>query len=169
MTYFSFATKNKDIVEEVIEKKKGGPFDIVFKIFSLINEKNASWNKELNILFKEYEEGDYGFISWVINHYLAYNKFLRENMELFFTTQAFLGNQKYIYFFVRYCITNKLKFPKFMQWYKCDISNDPKRFSDNLKEVSKLKEDDMKEFISIMSQRGFSLREINLNLQNLIE
>ena len=53
MTYFSFATKTKDIVEEVIEKKKGSPFDTVFKIFNLINEKNASWNKELDILFKE--------------------------------------------------------------------------------------------------------------------
>ena len=57
MTYFSFAIKTKDIVEEPAEKKKGSPFDIIFKIFNLINEKNIeehpfSTNKKMK---KDYD------------------------------------------------------------------------------------------------------------------
>ena len=168
MTYFDFAIKNK--IEKISEKEKKtkSPFDKIFTVFSIINTKDKNFNESLDALFKEYEEGDFSFITWAINHYLVYNKFLRDNAELFFNTKDFLKDKKYTYFFVDFCIKNKIKFPKYMQWYKSDTNNDPKKFMDFFKETFKLKDEEIEEFLNYMTNKGISFREICLNLNYLI-
>lgn len=166
MSYFSFATKNSEVTNIEEDKKKDkNPFIVIYALFGLINKSNKNWKDNLDNLFVGYEDGDFGFITWALNHYLVYNKFMRDNLVLFFTTHAFLKDRKYVYFFVEYCIKNNLKFPKFMKWYKADINNDPKRFLENFKSNSKLKDSDLQEFIDYMSSKGYSLRELNLNLE----
>lgn len=168
MTYFSFAIKDNKNCKEESKKKKDSSFDNIFKIFSIINERNLNWKKELDNLFKNYEDSDFSFITWAINHYLVYNKFLRDNAELFFNTKDFLKDKKYTYFFVDFCIKNKIKFPKYMQWYKSDTNNDPKKFMDFFKETFKLKDEEIEEFLNYMTNKGISFREICLNLNYLI-
>lgn len=169
MTYFDFAIKNK--IEKISEKEKKtkSPFDKIFSVFNIINTKDKNFNESLDTLFKEYEEGDFSFITWAINHYLAYNNFLRENVELFLNVKEFLKDKKYVYFFVEYCIKNNIKFPKFMQWYKSDINNEIKTYSEFLIDKYKLKEEELKEFLDYMSNKGISLKEICLNLNFINE
>ena len=169
MTYFDFAIKNK--IEKISEKEKKtkSPFDKIFSVFNIINTKDKNFNESLDTLFKEYEEGDFSFITWAINHYLAYNNFLRDNVELFLNVKEFLKDKKYVYFFVEYCIKNNINFPKFMQWYKSDINNEIKTYSEFLIDKYKLKEEELKEFLDYMSNKGISLKEICLNLNFINE
>lgn len=165
MSFFDFAVKKQSINIETKEDKKKSPFDYVFKIFDIINKTDKNHKDKLDLLFKETNDNEFGFLSWAINHYIVYNKHIREFMEFFFNSLAFLGEKEYIYFFVKYCVESNIKFPKYMYWYKSDINNAPKRYKEKLKEFSKLKDEDLQEFIDYMSLKGISLRETVVNLE----
>ena len=168
MGVFSFANKvENDIVET---KKKLGPFDYIRKIYDIIRTNNSSEDVDalLDHEFRELEDGDFYFISWALNHNLLYNKFTRKNVEMFTIVNTFLTPREYIYFYVKFMIQNKIKFPFFMAWYKASISSDDKKYIETLKEQYGLDEEELLEFIDYFREKDISVRELCINL-NYIE
>lgn len=168
MGVFSFANKvENDIVET---RKKIGPFDHIRKIYDIIrtNDLLDDVDELLDEQFKELEDGDFYFISWALNHNLLYNKFTRKNVEMFTIVNTFLTPREYIYFYVKFMIQNKIKFPFFMAWYKASIYSEDKKYIENLKEQYDLDDEELATLIDYFREKDISIRELCINL-NYIE
>ncbi len=164
MGAFSFANKTENIVVET--KKKLGPFDYIRKIYDIIRTNNSLEDIDdlLDYEFRELEDNDFYFISWTLNHNLLYNEFTRKNIELFTIVNTFLTPREYVYFYVKFMIQNKIKFPSFMGWYKASITSDDKKYIETLKEQCDLNEEEMLDLINYFREKGISIRELCINL-----
>lgn len=94
---------------------------------------------------------------------------MRNSAELFFSVNAFMPGIDYIKFYILFAIKNKIKFPKYMRWYKIGIGNDPKKYNDILKEDFNMNDEEIENFVSYLTSIGSSLREFCLNLQYIEE
>jgi len=100
---------------------------------------------------------------WAMNHYLFYNSFTRENFDMIMTN-TFLEPREYIYFYVQFMIDNKIKFPRFMIWYKLGVSGEDKKYLEIVKEVAEISdEEELEDFISYFREKNITVRDLCIN------
>lgn len=171
MSSFSFAIKEKN--EETLNNitaKRLTPFETIFAIFKIIEESDINtYEGELDKLCKELDKSDFNFLVWLLNHHLLYNKFTRDNLDVFLSISHFLDSRDYLYYFVKTVILNEIKFPKFMAWYKLGLDGVEKKYSDSLKEEFKLKDSEIEDIIEYTNNKGLSIRDICLCLDLIKE
>lgn len=157
--------------ESNTSKKKLSPFDYSAKIYDIIESERELSNLDnlIEELFSEADDSTINFVGWILNHNLVYNQFMRNSAELFFSVNAFMPGIDYIKFYILFAIKNKIKFPKYMRWYKIGIGNDPKKYNDILKEDFNMNDEEIENFVSYLTSIGSSLREFCLNLQYIEE
>lgn len=160
---FNFITKKPDVAP-VEEKKKENVFYYLKGIYKIIDNQTEDTKSALDILFADMDESEYYFLSWALNHYLFYNSFCRKNIEMFVTVNYWIRAKEYIYFYTKYMADNKVKFPRFMFWYKLNIDNGDKKYNDILKNEYDLSDDDIQSVTEYMKDR-MSLREMCINLK----
>ena len=155
--------KNEAITEETIVEKP--IWSYIKELYSIISDSNEN-NIKSNIskFLAELPENEYGFICWAINHYLIYNDFTKDNIDLFTTTSYWLRGRDYIEWYMYFMNKNKVKFPKFMSWYRMDINGGEKKYITILKELYKLSDDDIVELSEYCNSKGLSLREVCIDL-----
>ena len=163
-----FSVINKVEKPESKEYVKPNAFDYIHKIYDLIRICNISdIDDKLDELFKGLEDGDFYFISWALNHNLVYNKFTRKNIELFTIVNTFLNSREYVYFYTKFMIQNKIKFPGFMAWYKAGIGLEDKKYVDIIKETYKIEDVELADMVDFLKQNGISIRDFCLNMNYL--
>ena len=166
MGVFSFAVKENNVG---LNKRKPPKNDNIFKyiwdIYDIIREGSLDYKEKLNNVLKNVDQSSYGFIVWVLNHNLIYNKFTRDHLELFtLVSNTFLSNEEYIYFYVDYMIKSDIEFPKFMPWYKVSIEQEDKRYKEIVKEEFNLNDDELADVLEYLRNKDISIRELCLNL-----
>ena len=167
MGVFSFAIKEKDIdfLNKKEQPKDTSIFEYIWNIYDIIRNKDLNYKEKLDDILKNINQSSYGFIVWVLNHCLVYNKFTRDNLELFtLVSNTFLSNEEYIYFYVDYMIKNNVQFPKFMPWYKLGIEQEDKKYKELIKEEFNLNDDELDDVLEYLRNRDISIRELCLNL-----
>ena len=94
MGIFSFAVKeNSASLDKREPPKDDNIFKYIWNIYDIIREGNLDYKEKLNNVLKNVDQSKYGFIVWVLNHCLVYNKFTRDNLELFtLVSNTFLTN-----------------------------------------------------------------------------
>jgi len=167
MTYFQF--KKTEINNEHREVKKKSPFDGIYKLYELINRRDPDHKNKIFLILKEYENDDLNFFMWAMNHYLFYNSFTRENFDMIMTN-TFLEPREYIYFYVQFMIDNKIKFPKFMSWYKLGVSGEDKKYLEIVKEILEIEnEEELESFVSYFREKNITVRDLCINLEYISE
>ena len=166
MGIFSFAVKeNNASLNKREPSKNDNIFKYIWDIYDIIREGGSDYRKKLDNVLKNIDQSKYGFIVWVLNHNLIYNKFTRDHLELFtLVSNTFLSNEEYIYFYVDYMIKSDIEFPKFMPWYKVSIEQEDKRYKEIVKEEFNLNDDELDDVLEYLRNRDISIRELCLNL-----
>lgn len=161
MTYFNFRRMEEVVDQEKVKKKS--PFDGIYKLYELINKRDPKYKDKISLILKDYEDGDLNFFMWAMNHYLFYNTFTRENFDMIMTN-TFLEPREYIYFYVQFMIDNKIKFPRFMIWYKLGVSGEDKKYLEIVKEMSEISdEEELEDFISYFREKNTTVRDLCIN------
>lgn len=170
MGVFKSLVKSKEVNDKNESKSKYNPskynpFDIIYKIYDIINKAPDDYKKQLDDLLRNVDKSNFNFLVWVLNHYLVYNKFTREYLELFtLTSNTFLSPEEYIYFYVSFMIKNEVKFPKYMSWYKFGIHQEDKHFRDIIKSLGIEDDEEIDDLFNYLKNKNISAREICLNL-----
>jgi len=166
MGVFSFAVKENNVGLNKRElPKNDNIFKYIWDIYDIIREGSLDYKEKLNNVLKNVDQSSYGFIVWVLNHNLIYNKFTRDHLELFtLVSNTFLSNEEYIYFYVDYMIKSDIEFPKFMPWYKVSIEQEDKRYKEIVKEEFNLNDDELDDVLEYLRNKDISIRELCLNL-----
>ena len=168
MGVFSFAVGKGDTELSKAEVSKDSDiFKYVWGIYDVIRSRNPSYREELDGILKNVDPSKYGFLVWVLNHNLVYNKFTRENLELFtLVSNTFLTSEEYVRFYVDYMVKSGIKFPKFMPWYKLGIEQEDKKYKEIIKEEFKLNDDELEDALEYLRNENISIRDICLSLLN---
>ena len=169
MGVFSFAIKEKDIdfLNKKEQPKDTSIFEYIWNIYDIIRNKDLNYKEKLDDILKNINQSSYGFIVWVLNHNLIYNKFTRDHLELFtLVSNTFLSNEEYIYFYVDYMIKSDIKFPKFMPWYKLGIEQEDKKYKEIIKEEFDLDDDELEDALEYLRNENVSIRDVCLSLLN---
>lgn len=168
MGVFSFAVKENSVgLNKREPPKNDNIFKYIWDIYDIIREGGLDYKEKLNNVLKNIDQSKYGFIVWVLNHCLVYNKFTRDNLELFtLVSNTFLSNEEYIYFYVDYMIKNNVQFPKFMPWYKLGIEQEDKKYKEIIKEEFKLNDDELEDALEYLRNENVSIRDICLSILN---
>ena len=162
-----FVDKQEASNEEKFSKK--GPFEYTKVIYEIIANRDANYKEKLDELFVGMDDNDFNFIVWILNHNLVYNRIFYEYVDMFTGLLTLFTHREYIYWYTKYMIDNEIKFPKYMQWYKLDIDNADRKFSDYFTEKYKLDSDDMKELSDYCDRICMSLKDAYINLEYVEE
>lgn len=150
-----------------IEEKSKGPFDITKDIYSIINRKSKNYEDEINAILNKYQEGDLGFVVWIMNKNLVHIRSLRRDPSVFTGLPSIFGNKRYIYFYVFFMIKSNITFPNFMAWYKADIDAGVKKYSNYLKKMKSIEEDEFDELLKYCNLKCISVKDLCLNINAL--
>ncbi len=166
MGVFSFAVgKNDTKLSKAEVSKDIDIFKYIWGIYDVIRSGNPSYREELDGVLGSVDPSKYGFIVWVLNHNLVYNKFTRENLELFtLVSNTFLNSEEYVRFCVDYMVKSGIKFPKFMPWHKIGVEQEDKRYKELIKEKFELNDDELEDVLEYLKGDGISIRDVCLSL-----
>lgn len=155
--------------EETVKEKKDkkSPFAFSSEIYKIIKSRSENYKDDLDKLFKEFEENDFNFICWILNHNLVYNKVLRTNPDWFTGLVLLMTHREYVYYYVKFMIDNNIKFPDFMSWYKMGIDNADKHYIHYLKEIKQFSEEEIDELTTYANEYCMSIKDICFNLETL--
>ena len=166
MGVFSFAVGKKDteLREEEVSKDTD-IFKHVWNIYDIIKSRNLNYREELDDVLKNIDSSKYSFVVWVLNHNLVYNKFTRENLELFtLVSNTFLNSEEYIRFYVDYMVKSDIQFPKFMPWYKMGVEQEDKKYKELIKEKFELNDEELDDVLEYLKTGSISIRDVCLSL-----
>ena len=165
---FDCFTSNKISEEEKktdVKSSDNNPWYYISKIYDIIDKKDRNHKESLDNLFKKIDESEFYFITWVLNHNLAYHSNLRNYAEAFTALLIFYTRREYVYFYVWYMIKNNVKFPKFMPWYKFNIGNEDKDYKAFLADNYNIIDEELEQLCDYCSEKSMSLKDICINLQ----
>ena len=164
---FSFALREKNTsnLSEKPTAKDDNIFEYMWKIYDVVNGKTLNYRKDLDDILKNIDPSKYGFVVWVLNHNLVYNKFTREHLELFtLVSSTLLPSEEYIRFYVDYMVKSGVRFPKFLPWYKIGVEQEDKKYKELIKEEFSLDDVGLEDALEYLRNQGISIRELCLNL-----
>lgn len=167
---FSFAIKtDKNINIGKEESVSKNIFTYVFEIYSLIRKGKIEYEEELEKILSNINDNEYSFMVWILNHYLVYNKFTRNNIELITLVSSFLSNKEYVYYYVKFMIQNNIKFPKYMAWYNIKYSSENKKFTEFLKEKYDISDEEISDILEYVNKENISIRDICISLNSFVK